>query len=71
MNNPLADVLPPKARKALYAVVFVAALVFSLWQASEGDWATFTGGLLTALVNLMAASNTPAPELEGAHRGGR
>lgn len=60
MNNPLADILPPKARRALYAIAFVAALVFGLWQASEGDWAEFVGSLLASLVPLLAASNTPA-----------
>jgi hypothetical protein len=69
--NPLADVLPARARRVVYAILFVAALIFGLWQASEGDWATFVGGVLTSLVGLLAASNTPAPELEGAHRGGR
>ena len=64
--NPLNDVLPPQIRRALYAIFFVGALIFGIWQASQGDWVEFTGGLLTALVNLLAASNTPAPELEAA-----
>lgn len=67
--NPLVDILPPQVRRSLYAIVFVAALIFGLWQASEGDWAEFVGSLLVSLVNLLAASNTPAPELDGAHRG--
>jgi hypothetical protein len=71
MNNPLTDVLPAQARRVLYAIAFFAALVFALWQASEGNWAEFVGSLLSSLVPLLAASNTPAPELEGAHRGGR
>lgn len=69
MNNPLTDVLPPVARKILYAVVFVLALLFGLWQASKGNWEEFIGSTLVALVNLLAASNTPAPVAgrHGAH----
>jgi hypothetical protein len=55
--NPLTDLLPPKARKLAYAVLFVAAVVFSLYQAADGDWGTFVGSLLTAFLGLTAASN--------------
>ncbi len=61
MNNPLTDVLPTKARKITYAVAFVALLVWSAVQAAEGDWSKVVGGVLTALVPLLAASNTPPP----------
>jgi hypothetical protein len=61
MKNPLTDVLPAHVRKVLYAVAFVLALLFGLWQASKGDWAEFIGSVLAALVPLLAASNTPAP----------
>lgn len=64
--NPLVDVLPPQVRKVLYAVLFVAALIFGLWQAAEGDWAEFVGGLLTSLLGLMAASNTGGSD-DGGH----
>lgn len=60
--NPLQDVLPPKARKLLYAVLFVAALVFAVYQASDGDWLLFAGSLVTSLLGLLASSNT-APEV--------
>jgi hypothetical protein len=56
--NPLYNALPATARKYLYAVLFVAALVFSLYQASQGDWLLFVGSLLTALTGLLASSNT-------------
>ena len=59
MNNPLTDVLPERARKVLYAVLFVLALAFAAWQASEGDWLEFAGGLVTALFGATAAANTP------------
>jgi len=58
-TNPLNDVLPAKVRLVLYAILFVVALVFGLWQASEGDWAVFAGSLITSLLGLLAASNTP------------
>lgn len=64
-NNPLTGILPTKARKFLYAVLFVAALVYSIYQASDGDWGTFVGSLLTSLLGLLAASNvrhTPPAE---------
>lgn len=56
--NPLVDVLPPYVRKVAYAVLFVAALVFAAFQASDGDWTLFVGSLITALVGALAASNT-------------
>ena len=55
--NPLTDVLPPKARQYVYAAVALAALVWSAWQVSGGDWQEFVGGLITALVTATAASN--------------
>lgn len=58
-SNPVRDLLPPRVRQILYAVLFVAALVFGIWQASDGDWWVFTGSLLAALLGLLAASNTP------------
>lgn len=62
MSNPLTAVLPAKVRLVLYAIVFVAATVFAIYQATEGDWKLFTGSLLAALVNLLAAANTPAQQ---------
>lgn len=58
MENPLADVLPYQVRRFAYAILFVAALVFGLYQASEGDWALFVGSVLTSLVGLLAAGNS-------------
>lgn len=56
--NPLQDVLSPIVRKYLYAILFVAALVFAAFQAADGDWAVFAGGLITSLLGLLATSNT-------------
>lgn len=58
MTNPLTDVLPAVWRKRIYAIVFLAALVFAAYQAAEGNWETFTGTLLGSLIPLLAASNT-------------
>lgn len=55
--NPLTNVLPPKVRLYFYAALFVAALVFSAWQAADGDWALFIGGVIGALGGATAASN--------------
>jgi hypothetical protein len=57
--NPLYEVLPAKARKYVYAALSLAALVFSVYQASGGDWVLLVGGLVTALTAATAASNTP------------
>ena len=56
--NPLTDVLPARVRQIAYAVLFVAALVFAGYQASDGDWGVFAGSLVTSLLGLLAATNT-------------
>lgn len=68
VTNPLTELIPPTARKYVYGLAVLAALVLATWQASQGDWAVFTGALLAALVPALAASNTPAskPEIEEA-----
>ena len=60
-TNPLTDVLPAKVRRYLYAAAFLAAWVFAIYQATQGDWKQFTGSLLAGLVPLLAASNTDVP----------
>lgn len=55
----LTDVIPPKARKYVYAVIALAALVWGCYEASGGDWRLFVGGLIVALTHATAASNTP------------
>jgi hypothetical protein len=62
MSNPLFDVIPAKARKYVYAVLALAAIVFSAYQASNGDWAQLVGGLIVALTGATAASNTAVEE---------
>lgn len=65
MPNPLTDVLPERVRKVAYAVLFVLALGFSIWQASDGDWVEFAGGLITALFGATAASNVGTTRRRG------
>lgn len=67
MNNPLTDVLPAKVRKYVYALLFVLALVWAAWQAADGDWYEFAGGLVVALLGAMATSNTDGPLVGGDH----
>ena len=57
-SNPLTDIIPARARKYFYAAAFLVVLVYGAWQASEGDWGTFVGALIAALVPGLAASNT-------------
>lgn len=61
-SNPLTELIPAKARKYVYGVAALLALVYSIFQASEGDWKVFVGSLFATLVPLLAASNTVAPE---------
>lgn len=56
--NPLQGVLSPVVRKYLYAILFVSALVFGIYQAADGDWELFAGSLITSFLGLLASSNT-------------
>lgn len=58
--NPLENIIPARYRKLVYALLSLAALVFGIYQASQGDWTLVIGGLLTALTSGTAASNTNA-----------
>jgi hypothetical protein len=65
ITNPLTELIPAQYRRYVYGLAALAALVLSGWQASEGDWNAFVGGLLAALVPALAASNTsPEPKDE-------
>lgn len=61
MSNPLADVLPAQARKIVYAIAFLALLVYTAFMGAEGNWLEAVGTLLASLVPLLAASNV-SPE---------
>jgi len=57
VTNPLADILPPKVRQAVYAVLFVAAVAYGAYEAADGDWLKFAGGVLVALTGALAHGN--------------
>ncbi|VXC09413.1 hypothetical protein [Aeromicrobium sp. 9AM] len=56
--NPLTDILPSAVRRYVYALLFLASLVWTIYQASDGDWRQFVGGVIVALTSATAASNT-------------
>lgn len=56
--NFLTDVLPPQARKYVYALLGLAALGLSAYKASQGDWFEFAAILLGSLGFGVAQSNT-------------
>lgn len=62
--NILTDVIPARFRKYVYAALTLAALVWGVLEASNGDWKQFVGGLIVALTSATAASNT-APAGDG------
>lgn len=55
----LTDLIPARYRRQVYALLTLAATVFAVYQASDGDWAAFVAGVLTALTGGMARANTP------------
>ncbi len=63
--NVLTDVIPARYRKYVYALVALAALIWGAWEASQGDWQVFAGGLIAALVSATAASNTSSSGTSG------
>jgi hypothetical protein len=58
MNNPLYEVIPAAARKYIYALLSLAAIVVAGIQAFDGDWVAFAAYLVAALTGATAASNT-------------
>lgn len=58
--NPLTDLLPPKARRYVYAGAAFASAVYGVWQAVDGDWHQFAASLLASVVSALAGSNVPA-----------
>jgi hypothetical protein len=62
-GNILSELLPRKARLVLYIVIFLIALVFAAWQASDGNWLVALGSVLASLSSLLSAGNTTAPAI--------
>jgi ketopantoate hydroxymethyltransferase len=61
MQNPL-ELLPPKVRAVVYAVLGLAAIGVGAWQASDGDILVAVALGLGALGFGTALSNTPVKE---------
>lgn len=65
--NPLTDLIPAKYRKYVYAVVALAAFVYGVYEASNGDWKQFAIGLVGAAASALAHANTNTqPPADGA-----
>ena len=61
----LVDIIPAKWRKAVYGALALAALVVTVWQASDGDWKTALISLVGSAATAVAHANTTAtPEDE-------
>lgn len=61
--NFLSELLPRKVRLSLYLLAALASTIYSAWELSNGDVKVFIGGVIAALVNLLAAGNlTPEEE---------
>lgn len=60
-SNPLTDVLTPTLRKYLYALLFLAGIVYGAIQASGGDWKKAVPAILAGLLGATAASNVSGP----------
>ena len=56
--NPLA-LVPLKAREYVYPALGLLALIWSAYEASNGNIAEAIGAVVIALGNGVAASNTP------------
>lgn len=61
--NFLTDLMPPTARKYVYAILSAGLYLYSLYLATQGDWAEFAVSTASALVTSMATANvTATPE---------
>jgi hypothetical protein len=58
MTNPLTDLIPSKYRRYLYALLFVAGIVYAAYQSAGGNWGVAIGSLLAGLLGLNAHANT-------------
>lgn len=64
--NPLTDLIPAKYRKYLYAAVSLAAFVYGIYEAADGDWKQFAIALVGAAASALAHANTdPQPPQVG------
>ena len=63
----LTDVVPPKARKYVYAVLALASLALTAYKANDGDWLEMAAFILASLGFGTATANTPT-DYVGEHR---
>lgn len=54
----LTDIIPAKARRYVYALLALAALGVTCWQAADHDWIVAAGAFVVAVSHSVAASNT-------------
>lgn len=57
MKNALSELLPRKARAALYVVAMTLLTALTAWQASNGDWVTAGVTFLTNIAPGLALAN--------------
>lgn len=62
LDSLLSELLPRKVRLWVYLIVLVAMLVFTAFQAAEGDWLLFVLGLLGSFQSSLAAGNINPPQ---------
>lgn len=55
--NPLFAILPAKARKYVYAGVALVGLIWTGYQAANGDWKAAVGAVVSVIVAGVAHAN--------------
>jgi hypothetical protein len=61
MNNALRELLPRRARLALYVLAGTGAAALAAWTAAGGDWAAFAGSVLAFVASATAGANLTPP----------
>jgi len=65
-SNPLTDIIPASWRRYIYALLFVAGIVYGAFVLADGDWRKAIGFLVASVLGgLMPASNIHSPEVKG------
>lgn len=57
--------IPLRARKIIYDLLTIAAIVIGAWQAAEGNWVTFAALVVGGLTTRMASANANEPDRPG------
>lgn len=61
MNSALRELLPRRARLAIYCTAGLGAAALAAWTASGGDWAAFAGSVLAFVASATATANLTPP----------